>query len=314
MASAKTERSTLPKRILLGFDELGLADAALEAAVHLSAKLSARLELFHAVPPLPVAWPGLDPLSSAERNKELLAGVYKAAHEHIHRTLAKAKPSAFDESQLRVVEGKPGDVLIQAARSEPRAMIVLGARRQAGLVHFGGTRRRVIAAARGPVWIQNRAFGPIARILAPVDFSAPSERSFELAIALATSLGARVRAMHVIEAMRGYHPVWSEALPAQAWPSATELRAELGDKLAAFMKRFAGKTLDPEPIVEEGYAAQHILQRAGEHDLVVLGSHGSGGAMGGLRDAFLGSTSWSVVLSSTQPVVLLPDERAPGGL
>ena len=130
----------------------------------------------------------------------------------------------------------------------------------------------------------------INRILVPVDFSEPSDRAFRDATLLATSLGATVELVHVVD-----DPFVSGAWNAEIWvPNVPELLENLigeARRRLTLMGACAGRYgLDVPAKVVTGQPARAIVEhaRAGLFDLIVMGSHGRTGishmAMGSVAE------------------------------
>jgi nucleotide-binding universal stress UspA family protein len=109
---------------------------------------------------------------------------------------------------------------------------------------------------------------PIATILHPTDFSAPSELAFRLACALARDYGARLVLLNVSPppmVVYGGGPV-----PPDPWPSLEEAKAKLRE-----LENHAGH-VRVESQVMEGDPVDMILRAAEEthSDIIVMGTHG----------------------------------------
>src|SRR5437762_311203 len=108
-------RAQLP-RIVVGLDDQGLADGAVHVAIGLSVALDAQLELIHAVPALPLAWPDLPPDRSMERTEQLLQSARQAALEHVRKLLKQERLASHEPEELvHVLQGSPAEVLLAEA-------------------------------------------------------------------------------------------------------------------------------------------------------------------------------------------------------
>ena len=120
------------------------------------------------------------------------------------------------------------------------------------------------------------------RLLVPIDFSEPSIEALRLAVTIAMRVGARITALHV---------------DADALPSASPAPA-MHRLLAAEVP--SSVMIDME--FDEGSPADRINHhaKAGQHDLVVMGTNGKQG----LERVVLGSVAETVVRTCSVPVLV----------
>jgi len=120
------------------------------------------------------------------------------------------------------------------------------------------------------------------RLLVPIDFSEPSIEALRLAVTIAMRVGARITALHVD----------TDALPS---PS-----AEPGMHRLLATEVPSSVMVDME--FDEGPAAERINHhaKAGQHDLVVMGTNGKTG----LERVVLGSVAETVVRTCSVPVLV----------
>jgi nucleotide-binding universal stress UspA family protein len=125
------------------------------------------------------------------------------------------------------------------------------------------------------------------RLLVPVDFSEPSTEAIKLAVSIAMRLGARVTLLYVDADLLSSDS--SEALGAL-------------HRLAA---REVPSSVHVEMVTDKGAPADRINHHAaaGEHDLVVMGTHGKTG----LERVILGSVTETVVRTCPVPVLVTHD-------
>ena len=125
------------------------------------------------------------------------------------------------------------------------------------------------------------------RVLVPMDLSEPAVEALRLAVSIAMRVGARLTILHVDasaipgdESQAGVHQVVAREVP-------TSVSVEI--------------------IFDRGDPTERINHHAsdGQHDLVVMGTHGKTG----LERVILGSVAESVVRTSPVPVLVTHDRR-----
>ncbi len=147
------EPSTGPRTVICGVDESREAAEAARVAHRLASSLGLRLLLVHAVrdlmvprpPPIGVNYPPgmLD---------ELRAGSLAAGERLMGDVVASLPPG---DHGRHVAIGTPASVLLDLARDQEAAYLVLGSRGLGGMARMvlGSVSRAVLAAARCPVVI-----------------------------------------------------------------------------------------------------------------------------------------------------------------
>ena len=148
----------------------------------------------------------------------------------------------------------------------------------------------------------------INRILCSVDFSTPSARALEYALALAERLGAQVDVVHAYEP-----PAYAVADGTVELPPYPQegLAKRLRERLEQFVKE---KAEAPTTTVHlaEGVPYLQIVKVAKQQqaDLIVIGSHGRTG----LSHMMLGSVAERVVRTSEVPVLTIKYVRPALGI
>jgi nucleotide-binding universal stress UspA family protein len=136
----------------------------------------------------------------------------------------------------------------------------------------------------------------LKRILVPVDFSVPSQEALNFARRLASSFGADITLLHVVENMPV--AVFPE-MPAYLDYSGEDFDAAERD-LQALAAEVAGGLKTVRAMVRNGLAAHEIVEAAREldSDLIVIATHG----YTGWKHFCLGSTAERVVRTAPCPV------------
>jgi nucleotide-binding universal stress UspA family protein len=139
----------------------------------------------------------------------------------------------------------------------------------------------------------------IRRILCPTDFSEFSDIAFRYALSIAQHYRSKLFVEHVVESWQ--HPE-AAFVPAHYY---VEFRSHLlrkgQEELQKFVKNHASNEIQPEPVVDQGIAADSILAlaEAQEVDLIVMGTHGRRG----FDRLMVGSVTERVLRKASCPVL-----------
>ncbi len=143
-------------------------------------------------------------------------------------------------------------------------------------------------------------------ILAPVDFSTPSELVADTAAALAQVYAGRVVLLHVVQPpmVTNDYGVGIDNLQEIIVMSEKTATKNL-EKLRA---RLTQAGVPTEIALHTGAPIPHILKQAADcqADFIVMGSHGHTA----LYDLLVGSTTHGILRSAPCPVVVLPRRKA----
>ena len=142
-------------------------------------------------------------------------------------------------------------------------------------------------------------------ILAPIDFSAATDRVFDTAAALADSLHGRVVLLHVVPPSAASRPGTKSPVAVEETVAADEQSA--ARQLARYEKRLQLDKLDVTKILVRGAPVPQILEWCGKlsASFVVMGSHGLGVQGGRL----VGETTEGVLRKSPCPVIIVPHPK-----
>jgi nucleotide-binding universal stress UspA family protein len=153
----------------------------------------------------------------------------------------------------------------------------------------------------------------ISRILVPVDFSPHARAALDYAVELAATTNAAVDVLHVAEPTAYAGPEAVAMLPDATRGAFVAERGEVRRELEGFVGATRPRVRDVR--IETGLPGDVIpaVAKAGEYDLVVMGTHGRGG----LARLVVGSVAEVVMRRATIPVLTVklprrePRERVP---
>jgi nucleotide-binding universal stress UspA family protein len=139
----------------------------------------------------------------------------------------------------------------------------------------------------------------------PTDFSAPSEKAFDVAAALAAHFDSEVTALHVV-------PLTPPAVPQTGMSSVTipvdqsRIEEEARERLERYVEDNLDGGIARKVIVHTGLPAQVITDLAEREGIgtIVMGTHGQTG----LKRVLLGSVTEQVVRHAPCPVLTLKSD------
>jgi nucleotide-binding universal stress UspA family protein len=284
-------------KILCPIDFSAGSQRALEVAAGLARRTAAELVLAHVwyVPPAvygspyPVAPDTMEDL--ADDNRRGLADAVREAS----RLGAERVTASF-------TVGIPWEQIVELLRNDAAFdLAVLGTHGRTGLGRFllGSVTEKVVRHAPCSVLaVRDSTVEGFGHVLCPTDFSDASRYAVELAAELATSPGAGITLLHVIELPVSYSgempaPGFVEDLDKQAGQLLEEWASELRAKAAV-------PVVTRTRIGSPGGQALAVLDEDPVFDLVITGSHGRTG----LRRALLGSVAEKLVRHARCPVLV----------
>jgi nucleotide-binding universal stress UspA family protein len=139
----------------------------------------------------------------------------------------------------------------------------------------------------------------VQTILCPTDLSEPSYGAFRLACALARDYGAKIIVLHV-------YPTPANRAEADDRANDSQFEDELVETIRSNMPEHLGAVVEYQ--VVEGKPADEIVFTARDCDLVVMGTHGTGG----LRRVLMGSVAEHVLRNAPCPVLTVrPEANVP---
>ena len=140
----------------------------------------------------------------------------------------------------------------------------------------------------------------MAPIVVAVDYSEPSRKALDAAVALAEDLGLPLVMVHALAP--------PPAGSGRSLDPISQVKAEIGAdearELATTWASKARKRVEVETVAREGKAVEVVLDEAKRRkaSLIVVGSHGRSG----LGRAVLGSVAEAIVRTSKVPIVVVP--------
>lgn len=144
-------------------------------------------------------------------------------------------------------------------------------------------------------------------VLAPIDFSAVSDRVITSAISLARLVDARLVLLNVVTPIPlvGAHLARATNTGADLLAAAED---EAAKKLVQLQRRLRDAGVTAHAVHASGPAIEGILEQAERlsADYIVVGSHGHGA----IYDLIIGSTAHGVLKGATCPVVIVPVSAA----
>ncbi len=146
-----------------------------------------------------------------------------------------------------------------------------------------------------------------ARILVPVDGSAPSDRAVGLAVRVAGACeGCSLIFCHVVDRARIVADIGNMAL-VDPTPIIEDARSEGERVLAAAATEATSRGISVRTVLCDGEPVAAIEAFAEQEgaDLIVMGSHGRKG----LKRLVMGSTTEGVMRRSNVPVLVIREER-----
>lgn len=220
-----------------------------------------------------------------EQLSDLDAERAKLAHEHGRAILEDAKAIIQADGDIEVeTRLRQGDLVeTVTAKEETGDMIVVGKRGEAAEVameHLGSNLERIVRASHKPVFIANRAFKPIKKVLVAFDGAATSLKAVDYISRSPLFAGLRVSLVFAGKETRGICKSLEDAvatLKAGGFEAETIIRAD-----------------EPEKVLAQ-------ITAMDEHELLVMGAYGHSR----VRSLIIGSTTAEMIRSCRVPVLIM---------
>lgn len=234
------------------------------------------------------------------------AEVLKSARADAEAQLERLRSGQNLEGlSLRVRDGRPEDVITEAANESGADVVVVGEHTHPRGIWgvTGSTAEALVRRGAVPVVLaRNAADHSPARILVAADDSAPAGLALQWASMLAQRFDAALTAFHV------FRPVYlGAARVLSGMEQSVGLEEEQLRQTQAWLTTFVReRSPDPSRVsmrIEQGDPATALVaaQRGGNFDMVVIGSRGAGG----IGRMLLGSVARSVMRGASCPVLVV---------
>ena len=310
------------RHILVATDFGAAADVALTYGRALARRFGADLDILHVVETHFLQAEAADPESMAS-----------VALEQLNRRLSDDDRQALRARSVVSVSDAPVETIIGHAKDAGIDLIVIGTHGREGMPRLlmGSVAESVVRTAPCPVLSvrrpdresarpSSRTEGPMTsfkNILVATDFSETSDAAFTYGRTLASTFGATLHVLHVVD------NVYFSALGAETYASMTpDLQERIDEAARAQLELLAMNTDGSGPaaksaLLRSGTPAPAITQYARDEgiDLIVMGTRGRGG----VAHLLLGSVAERVVRTAPCPVLtvhhperefVVPDARA----
>lgn len=220
-----------------------------------------------------------------EQLSELDAARAKLSHAHGRAILEDAKALITGDGDIEVeTRLRQGDLVeTVTAKEETGDMIVVGKRGEAAghaMEHLGSNLERIVRASHKPVFIANRAFKPIEKVLVAFDGAVSSLKAVDFIARNPLFAGLKVALVF-------------------AGKEGPEILKSL-DNAASTLK--AGG-IEAETIIQSGEPEKVLSQLTAQdgHELLVMGAYGHSR----IRSLLIGSTTTEMIRSCRVPVLIM---------
>jgi nucleotide-binding universal stress UspA family protein len=284
-------------KIIVGVDGREGGRDALALAARLASGVGGELVAVYAYP--------YDIFVSRGETPDFESTMHANAEETLTGELERANVVAH---AVAVPDGSPGRALHLAARRHGGDLIVVGSahRGPIGRVLAGDVTMGTLHGAECPVVVAPHGYAvrgsELRAIGVGVDGAPEARAAAELARELATTIGARLKVIRVLESppiggpTLGYDADWAQRAEEQR----EAVQADLDVQVAELGGGATGELVIGDPATELAYAGNEL-------DLLVTGSRGYGPVL----RLMLGSTSSRLVHQAPCPVMVVPRGAEP---
>lgn len=308
MPASSTAPRTVTGPILVGVGPDGRSDHAVQRGAQLARLLDTTVEYVHSVPELTLHGKDTPGARRGAVNGQRLGAARRHVAAHLDSLpvgggVAAVGPALSE--QLRVLPGKPAQVLLERVRELEAGLLVLGPHRRRGFVDFGTTARAVLSHAPCAVWTQVEGPRDIRRVLVPVDLSDASQRALQAGLELARLFDASVTVLYCFVGPDFAYPPQPD--PTTPTYVVDEQRRLAHAELDEFVQRQAWGEVEHRGAFFEDEPTTRILNMQAPDDLIVMATHGRGA----FSAAVLGSVTYTVLREAHVPVLAIPANIPP---
>ena len=216
-------------------------------------------------------------------------------------------------TRREVLEGEPGEVILDYARNQRVDLVAMGTHGRTGVRRYvaGSVTERVVQGTEAPVLVVH-AEDPLLEsvyddILLATDGSDPADAAVDHGLSLAAATGARVHALSLVDL--GGVGAGAEDAPVLELRDYLQQAAE--GAVADVADRAAAADVEAVTEVRDGEPVSGLLDYADEQgvDLLVVGTHGRRG----VDRLLLGSTTERLLRRAERPVLAVHDVETPAG-
>ncbi len=286
------------QRILVPTDFSETAERALDLALDLARRFAAEIHLLHVRVLLE------DPHHEEEYHREL-ERLMTREDQRTREVLGNARDATRQVVvHPHLVRGlSEAETICETVSDLGCDLVVMGTHGRRGLKHFllGSVAERVVRSCPIPVLTVRPSASARSleggRFLVPTDFSEAATTAVSTAAAWASTLGASVTLIHVIEPV-----IYPEFYAVDIFPD--DMMDRIEERSREALDKLAREQLEELPWKVEvtvGRATEAILEAANpaQHDLVVIASRG----LSPIEQMLLGSVAEAVVRRSELPVL-----------
>jgi nucleotide-binding universal stress UspA family protein len=287
-----------PKYILCPVDFSQASAATLRVAAAFARAFGSELAVLHAQPV------DVPPYFTVAQTREIRANFRRslsAGRQYLEDFANTNLPKATKRS-YRLLAGPPVETILRSADSGEAGLIVMGTHGRTGWSKFrlGSVMEGVLRQAGAPVLVigpqaaKRRPPFTLRQILCPTSLDAVSGDMLQVAASIAGRTGAKVLALHVLEA------------GGLASASSAAARQQLCDWLAPEVR----ETCSIREVIREGRPGEQIALEAktAAADLIVIG----GQQRHRIAPMLFGSTTEYLIRNAPCPVLVVKRDRGPG--
>lgn len=291
------------RQILIPLDGSPVAEQVVPLAKMLVLRFQSAVVLLRVIEPIHARRRAEGEVFRDDDQVELLRGSALEYLETVHHDFAAG---ISVEREVRV--GSPATVILDLAESAPVDLIAMATHGHTGLQRwvYGSVADKVLSSARLPILLvraseRPRAFGPIKRILVPLDGSTLAERALIPARQLAKAFDAEVLLLRVWEPSTYVPDGLSAGTSVAALSEA--VRGAVEEYLTEKTREMRSQGVRVGWEAPFGMVAENILDVAEKHavNLVVMSTHGRSG----VGRWVMGSVADRVLRASRTPILLI---------